>query len=88
MRVFRKVSEWPSCIEISSKKLEPHRITTYLYELSSEFHHYWNLGKDEKDKRFIIENNITEEKLVFLKTISIVIKSGMKIIGANTPSKM
>jgi len=88
LRVFRKVSEWPSCIEISSKKLEPHRITTYLYELSSEFHHYWNLGKDEKDKRFIIENNITEEKLVFLKTISIVIKSGMKIIGANTPSKM
>ena len=88
IRVFRKLSEWPMCIEISSKKLEPHRITTYLYELSSEFHYYWNVGRDEKDKRFIINNKITYEKLIFLKVVSIVIKQGMKILGVDTPSTM
>ena len=30
----------------------------------------------------------TEEKLVFLKAISTVIKTGMNIVGANTPEKM
>ena len=88
LNVFRKISEWPKCLEISLRKLEPHRITTYLYELSSEFHYYWNLGKDDKDKRFIVNNEITNEKLVFLKIISIVIKSGTKILGVNTPNKM
>ena len=87
-KVLRKISEWPNCIEISSNKLEPHRITTYLYELSSEFHYYWNLGKDDKDKRFIINNTISDEKIIFLKIISVVIKSGMKIIGVDTPNKM
>ena len=33
-------------------------------------------------------NNISNEKLYFLKTVSIVIKSGMKIVGVDTPEKM
>ena len=31
---------------------------------------------------------ISDEKLVFLKSISNVIKTGMNIIGASTPEKM
>ena len=89
IKVLRKISEWPKCLQISSQKLEPHRLTTYLYELSSEFHSFWNLGKNDKSKRFINENNsITNEKLFFLKLILIVVKSGMRILGVNTPEKM
>ena len=88
IKVFRKISEWPKCIEISSKKLEPHRITTYLYDLASEFHFYWNLGKDDETKRFIIKDNISLEKLIFLNSVSVVIKSGMNILGVNIPEKM
>ena len=53
IKIIKKISEWPKCIEISCKKLEPHRIPFYLYELASLFHTYWNLGKDNPDKRFI-----------------------------------
>ena len=88
IKVLRKISEWPKCIEISCKKLEPHRITTYLYELASEFHFYWNLGKNDKSKRFIINNSINLEKLVFLNIVSVVIKSGMDILGVDTPEEM
>ena len=74
---------------MSSSKLEPHRIPTYLYELASLFHSYWNLGKENPDKRFINDKNkITDDKLIFLKAISNTIKSGMNIIGASTPEKM
>ncbi len=88
IKVLRKISEWPKCVEISCNKLESHRITTYLYELASEFHYYWNLGKNDESKRFIINNSIELEKLVFLKVVSLVIKSGMNILGVETPEEM
>ena len=89
IKILRKISEWPKCIEVSSNKLEPHRIPIYLYELSSEFHAYWNMGKDNEEKRFINnEKRISDEKLIFLKAIANVIKSGMDIVAVTSPEKM
>ena len=89
IKVIKKISEWPKCVELSSAKLEPHRIPTYLFELASLFHSYWNLGKDNPQKRFINEEKkINDDKLIFLKVISNVVKSGMDIVGVNVPEKM
>ena len=89
IRILKKLSEWPKCIDAASQKLEPHRIPTYLYELASLFHSYWNLGKDNPEKRFINDQKkITDDKLIFLKAISNVIRSGMNIVGVSTPEKM
>ena len=89
IKILKKISEWPKCIDASSSKLEPHRIPIYLYELASEFHSYWNLGKQYPEKRFINDQkSISDAKLVFLKSISNVIKSGMNIVGVDTPEKM
>ncbi len=89
INILKKISEWPKCIDSSSKKLEPHRIPTYLYELASLFHSYWNLGKDDSNKRFINDQKkINDDKLIFLKAISNVIKSGMDIVGVSVPEKM
>ena len=87
--ILKKISEWPKCINSSCNNLEPHRVPTYLYELSSLFHSYWNLGKDNPEKRFINnKNEISNDKLIFLKSISNTIKSGMNIVGVSTPKKM
>ena len=89
INILKKISEWPKCIDLASKKLEPHRIPTYLYELASLFHSYWNLGKDNPNKRFINEEKkITDDKLIFLKVVSNVIEAGMNIVGVSTPEKM
>ena len=89
IKILKKISEWPKCIEVASNKLEPHRIPIYLYELASEFHSYWNLGKQNPEKRFINnQNEVSSDKLIFLKAISNVIKSGMNIVGVDTPEKM
>ena len=89
IKILKKIAEWPKCIEAASLRLEPHRIPVYLYELSSEFHSYWSVGKEDSSKRFINdEKKIPNDKLVFLKVISNVIKSGMTIVGVNTPEKM
>ena len=89
IKILKKISEWPKCIEVSANKLEPHRIPVYLYELASEFHFYWNMGKEKEELRFISKEKIlSDEKLVFLKAISTVIKTGMDIVGVDTPEKM
>ena len=89
IKILKKVSQWPKCIEVATDKLEPHKIPTYLYELASEFHSYWNKGKDNSNMRFINDKNkISNEKIVFLKIISNLIKSGMNIVGVDTPEKM
>ncbi len=89
INILKKISEWPKCIDAACNKLEPHRIPTYLYELASLFHSYWNLGKENPEKRFINdEKKITDDKLIFLKLISNLIKSGMDIVGVSVPEKM
>ena len=88
-RILKKISEWPRCVEFSSNKLEPHRIPFYLYELSTLFHSYWNLGKDNSEYRFVTEKaKLNNYRLILLQALSIVIRNGMKLMGVSTPSKM
>jgi arginyl-tRNA synthetase len=89
IKILKKISEWPKCIDSASTKLEPHRIPIYLYELAAEFHSYWNLGKQFPEKRFINDQKtISDDKLIFLKAIANVVKSGMDIVGVDSPTKM
>ena len=88
-QIIKKLSEWPKCVSISTQRMEPHRIPVYLYELATLFHSYWNLGKYDASFRFISDNKPTSQtKLIILKSISYVVKSGMNLIGVNTPNKM
>ena len=89
IEILKKISEWPKCIELSTYKLEPHRIPFYLYELVTLFHSYWNLGKENTEFRFITEKRtLNNSRLVLLQALSIVIKNGMSILGVSTPRRM
>ena len=89
IEILKKISEWPKCVELSSLKLEPHRIPFYLYDLVTLFHSYWNLGNENKEFRFISKTeDLNKSRLILLQALSIVIENGMKILGVSTPSKM
>ena len=89
IEILKKISEWPKCVELSSNKLEPHRIPFYLYELVSLFHSYWNLGNDNKEFRFVSDSDVQNtSRLVLLQCLSIVIKNAMSILGVSTPTSM
>ena len=89
IEILKKISEWPRCVEFSSNKLEPHGIPFYLYELSTLFHSYWNLGKENKEFRFSHEGKIlNKSRLLLLQALGIVIKNGMSILGVSTPKRM
>ena len=89
INILKKISEWPKCVEISTNKLEPHRIPFYLYDLAILFHSYWTLGQEDKKYRFITENGKPNKlRIQILKAISIVIENGMSILGVSTPKTM
>ena len=89
IEILKKISEWPKCVEISSNKLEPHRIPFYLYDLVTLFHSYWNLGSENKEFRFVYQNkSVNNSRLLLLQALSIVIKNGMSILGVSTPKSM
>ena len=89
IEILRKISEWPKCVDITSNKLEPHRIPFYLYDLVTLFHSYWNLGTTNKEFRFISEEGKpNKSRLILLQALAIVIRNGMSILGVSTPKSM
>ena len=88
-KIVRKIFEWPNIIEVASKRYEPHRLTFYLYELSTLFHSYWTKG-NEDDKFKIIKNNNSYENssIIILQLLATVISNGMNILGVSLPDKM
>ena len=88
-KLLRKIFEWPKIIESASKKLEPHKIPFYLYELSTLFHSYWSKGNEDMNYRFIKNGKVKKkDSLAFIFLIAIVIKNGMNILGVSLPKKM
>ena len=88
-KIIRKIFEWPKIIETSSKKLEPHKIPYYLYELSTLFHYYWSKGNDNKKYKFIQDGKLKRnETLVIVQLTAIVLQRGMNILGVSLPNKM
>jgi arginyl-tRNA synthetase len=88
-KILRKVFEWPKIIESTSNKFDLHKITFYLYDLSTLFHAYWSKGNEDKKFKFIENKQIKrDEVLAIINLVSIVIQNGMGILGVSLPKKM
>ena len=88
-KIIRKIFEWPKIIESASKQFDLHKIPFYLYEVSTLFHAYWSKGNEDKNYKFIKNNQITRKEILsIIYLVAIVIKNGMKILGVSLPKKM
>ena len=88
-KLLRKIIEWPKIIDIAARKLEPHRIPFYLYELSTIFHSYWSKGNENNEFKFVIDGKISRiSSFKIFQLLSIVLKNGMYILGVSLPVKM
>ena len=69
---------------------DPQRIAYYLIEVASKFHSLWNLGKDNSEYRFNIEDNIelTAARLALAKSIRKIIIGGFDVIGVTPMESM
>ena len=80
--------EWPKIVNLCLSNL---KFTIFFpYELSSEFHSFWNAGKDNEDLRIIGHPNeqIFKSRLFMLQKLHIVLKNGLNILNVQIPKKM
>lgn len=89
LALMKKIAEWPRLVETAARVSEPHRIAFYLYELSSEFHSFWNKGNDETSLRFIQDDiQISQSKVALAQGVGTVISTGLVILGVTPVEEM
>ena len=90
LAVAKKLAEWPRLVEIAAKGHEPHRIAFYLYDLASDLHGLWNRGNDDVSLRFLQDgdNDTTQAKIALIRSVSVVIASGLGILGVTPAEEM
>ena len=90
LSLIKKIAEWPRLIEVAARLYEPHRIAFYLFDLSSQLHAHWSKGSDNPDLRFLHNDNLvkTQSKIALARAVSIVISSGLAILGVKPAEKM
>jgi arginyl-tRNA synthetase len=88
--ILRLLAQYPRTVEAAATAHEPHRIAFYLYELAGAVHSQWNRGKDQPQLRFVNEDErvLSQARLGLVTASSIVLKSGLGILGVTAPEEM
>ena len=88
--IAAKLAAWPRLVESAAEAHEPHRVSFYLHELASALHSQWNKGKDSPQLRFINaeDRQTTLARLGLVHAISLVLASGLGILGVEAPEEM
>ncbi len=88
--LIKLMSAWPKMVLSAANSAEVHRIAYYLQELASNFHAFWNLGKEYPDYRFIIPENqkLSSARLILVYSVANIIGIGLNLLGVKPLNKM
>ncbi|WP_017756644.1 arginine--tRNA ligase [Calidifontibacillus oryziterrae] len=82
--LLKKLGEFPEAVAEAAEKRMPHRITNYIYELSSALHSFYNAEKvinlEEPEK--------SKARLALVKAVQITLKNALDLVGVSAPEKM
>ncbi len=90
IHMIRLMASWPRIVETATDAQEPHRIAFYLHDLASEFHAFWNKGREDATLRFLIESDrdLSMARLALVKAVATVIASGLAVMGVKPVEEM
>ena len=78
----KKVLFFPKLVEEMALNLEPHKLTYYLYDLSSSFHSYYN------SHRILGEGEKTPARLLLSEMVRRTVNIGLELLGVSAPESM
>ncbi|CEG21896.1 Arginine--tRNA ligase [Planococcus massiliensis] len=82
--VLKKIGDFPKVVADAAKLRAPHRITTYIQELASNFHSFYNANKvfDASNE------DLTRARLALITAVRTTIANALNVIGVSAPDKM
>lgn len=77
------LSELPGLVGGAASAREPHRLTTYLRDVSARFHSYYH------DNRIVSDDPATTSARLFLsEAVKTVLGNGLRLLGVGAPERM
>ena len=82
--LLKKVGDFPQVVADAAKLRAPHRVTTYIQELASTFHSFYNADKVLDAERV----DLSEARLALVTSARQTIANALRLIGVAAPEKM
>lgn len=82
--VLRKIGDFPQLVADAARARAPHRVTTYIQELSSTFHSFYNAEK-------VLDETAPEQtsaRLALIVATKQTIANALRLVGVAAPEKM
>ena len=84
-----KMSQFPELVKSAADNCEPHVIAHYLRELAADLHGYYQIGSDDEQNRWIVDDkNMCNARLTLISAVKQVIVNGLNLLGVSAPEKM
>lgn len=83
LNLLKTLSAFPATIESSALELAPHKVIFYLLELAGQLHSYYN-----KHKVITDDVSLSQARLCLIRSIMVVLKNGLDIVGISAPERM
>ncbi|MCK5466158.1 arginine--tRNA ligase [Candidatus Parcubacteria bacterium] len=81
--IMRQLIKFPEAVENAARENSPHFIALYIYELASLYNNFYNSAPILKS-----EKNIAKARIYLSKSVAIIIKNGLNLLGIDTLKKM
>lgn len=79
--LVRKLSEYPEVVQMATKELMPHHITTYLYELAQTFNRFYEDNK-------VVGSDREATRLAIVGLYAKKLKDGLELLGIPVLERM
>jgi arginyl-tRNA synthetase len=83
MELIRKLSKFGDVIKDAGKKAEPSLLTRFLMDLAQDFNKFYY-----EQKIIDAPEGDRNARLLLTSSVASIIKSGLKLLGIETPSAM
>lgn len=82
--LLKKLGEFPQTVADAAEKHMPHKVTTYVFDLASLLHSFYNAEKvlDDGNKE------LTHARIALMKAVRVTIANGLGLIGVTAPERM
>ena len=84
LTLIKKLAEFPLIINDACEGFKPHSITTYLFELASQFNQFYRDCPVLPEK----ESSLRKARLSLVNATRIVLKNGLDLLGIVAPEEM
>ncbi|TFD92910.1 arginine--tRNA ligase [Jeotgalibacillus sp. R-1-5s-1] len=82
--LLKKLGEFPQVVGSAAEMRTPHRVATYINELASAFHSFYNANKVLDPEA----PELTKARLNLIQAVRQTISNALKLIGVAAPEKM